>query len=342
MSTAAKPIVSELSAVQSGLMLLSLLPLDPCSLRKRLSVSESSHTESDSSPPLTVRRRCSSAIIEMPRFAISSEEEGIGRSPSLLCPGSAPLPPAIPELPLERELRLDESSPATLTGQTNCRGQRSDHFPVAVLMPLSISAPSAASSDDAPSTTQAISDLAARRARHRLLSAETPTNTATPVAPPTTTSSYRPLNKVIKSASATALSLMIPAGQLSGVKGHHLQAVFPPLIAFFSLPPPTFLCPSPLSDHYAVSPLASPMSPRSLSSNPSSRDSSPSRDLSPAASRPAIVIQRAGKKYGFTLRAIRVYMGDSDVYTVQHMVWVSPIYQCHDAPAWAHSAAGTS
>lgn len=47
-----------------------------CSLRKRLSVSESSHTESDSSPPLTVRRRCCSAIIEMPRFAISSEEEG--------------------------------------------------------------------------------------------------------------------------------------------------------------------------------------------------------------------------------------------------------------------------
>lgn len=45
------------------------------SLRKRLSVSESSHTESDSSPPLTVRRRCCSAIIEMPRFAISSEEE---------------------------------------------------------------------------------------------------------------------------------------------------------------------------------------------------------------------------------------------------------------------------
>lgn len=63
------------------------------------------------------------------------------------------------------------------------------------------------------------------------------------------------------------------------------------------------------------------MSPRSLSSNPSSRDSSPSRDLSPAA-RPAIVIQRSGKKYGFTLRAIRVYMGDSDVYTVHHMVWV--------------------
>lgn len=68
------------------------------------------------------------------------------------------------------------------------------------------------------------------------------------------------------------------------------------------------------------------MSPHSLSSNPSSRDSSPSRDLSPAISnaKPPIVIHRAGKKYGFTLRAIRVYMGDSNVYTVHHMVWVSP------------------
>eukprot|EP00061_Rhincodon_typus_P005525 g25146.t1 len=65
------------------------------------------------------------------------------------------------------------------------------------------------------------------------------------------------------------------------------------------------------------------MSPRSLSSNPSSRDSSPSRDFSPAVTslRSPITIHRSGKKYGFTLRAIRVYMGDSDVYSVQHMVW---------------------
>ncbi|XP_069009464.1 microtubule-associated serine/threonine-protein kinase 3 isoform X4 [Embiotoca jacksoni] len=65
-----------------------------------------------------------------------------------------------------------------------------------------------------------------------------------------------------------------------------------------------------------------PISPRSLSSNPSSRDSSPNRDLSlsPSSLRPPIVIHTSGKKYGFTLQAIRVYMGDSDVYTVHHMV----------------------
>lgn len=73
------------------------------------------------------------------------------------------------------------------------------------------------------------------------------------------------------------------------------------------------------------------MSPHSLSSNPSSRDSSPSRDYSPAISsvKPAIVIHRAGKKYGFTLRAIRVYMGDTDVYTVHHMVWVRRLQLFH-------------
>uniref|UniRef100_A0A3B3BA77 non-specific serine/threonine protein kinase n=1 Tax=Oryzias melastigma TaxID=30732 RepID=A0A3B3BA77_ORYME len=65
----------------------------------------------------------------------------------------------------------------------------------------------------------------------------------------------------------------------------------------------------------------SPISPRSLSSNPSSRDSSPNRDLSfsSASLKPPIVIHTSGKKYGFTVQAIRVYMGDSDVYTVHHM-----------------------
>lgn len=77
-------------------------------------------------------------------------------------------------------------------------------------------------------------------------------------------------------------------------------------------------------EQHGTSPLASPMSPRSISSNPSSRDSSPSRDYSPSVStlRSPITIQRSGKRYGFTLRAIRVYMGDTNVYSVHHMVWV--------------------
>ncbi|XP_059419662.1 microtubule-associated serine/threonine-protein kinase 3-like isoform X1 [Carassius carassius] len=67
----------------------------------------------------------------------------------------------------------------------------------------------------------------------------------------------------------------------------------------------------------------SPMSSHSLSSNPSSRDSSPNRELSLSARRllPPVVIHSSGRKYGFALRAIRVYMGDTDVYKVHHMVW---------------------
>ncbi|XP_044134429.1 microtubule-associated serine/threonine-protein kinase 3 [Bufo gargarizans] len=77
------------------------------------------------------------------------------------------------------------------------------------------------------------------------------------------------------------------------------------------------------SDEFATGSLMSPISPHSLSSNPSSRDSSPSRETAVAVTslRPPIIIHSSGKKYGFTLRAIRVYMGESDVYTVHHMVW---------------------
>uniref|UniRef100_A0A8C4DME4 non-specific serine/threonine protein kinase n=1 Tax=Dicentrarchus labrax TaxID=13489 RepID=A0A8C4DME4_DICLA len=81
-------------------------------------------------------------------------------------------------------------------------------------------------------------------------------------------------------------------------------------------------------------PPTSPKSSLSLSSNPSSRDSSPSRDLSVSISclRPPVVIHSSGKRFGFALRAIRVYMGDSDVYTVHHMVW------CVEEGSPAHEA----
>uniref|UniRef100_A0A5G2QPN8 non-specific serine/threonine protein kinase n=1 Tax=Sus scrofa TaxID=9823 RepID=A0A5G2QPN8_PIG len=243
-----------------------LLTPGPCPrLRKRLSVSESSHTESDSSPPLTVRRHCS-GLLDAPRFPEATEEAR--GAPRRQQPEGAwpPTPPSgeggsglAPDRPAERRLTLDEEpcGPSSASA-LEARGGRGTLPPAE------------------GATAKAISDLAVRRARHRLLSGDSIDKRTA-----------RPINKVIKSASATALSLLIPAEQ------------------------------------HTCSPLASPMSPHSQSSNPSSRDSSPSRDFLPALSspRPPLVIHRAGKKYGFTLRAIRVYMGDSDVYTVQHMVW---------------------
>ncbi|XP_023114407.2 microtubule-associated serine/threonine-protein kinase 2 isoform X5 [Felis catus] len=235
-------------------------------LRKRLSVSESSHTESDSSPPLTVRRRCS-GLLDAPHFPEGPEEasstprrQQLEGTWLLTPPSGEGVSGPVPERPVERRLKLDEepvgqscsSSPALETRGGRGTPQLTEG-----------------------ATAKAISDLAVRRARHRLLSGDSAEKRTT-----------RPINKVIKSASATTLSLLIPT-------------------------------------EHTCSPLASPMSPHSQSSNPSSRDSSPSRDFLPAlsSSRPPIVIHRAGKKYGFTLRAIRVYMGDSDVYTVHHMVW---------------------
>ncbi|KAL4662859.1 hypothetical protein H8957_014188 [Semnopithecus entellus] len=235
-------------------------------LRKRLSVSESSHTESDSSPPMTVRHRCS-GLLDAPRFPEGPEEasSALRRQPQegiwvLTPPSGEGTSGPVAERSGEQRPKLDEEAVGRSSGSSPAMETRGRGTPQLA----------------EGATAKAISDLAVRRARHRLLSGDSTEKRTT-----------RPVNKVIKSASATALSLLIP------------------------------------SEHHTCSPLASPMSPHSQSSNPSSRDSSPSRDFLPALGsvRPPIIIHRAGKKYGFTLRAIRVYMGDSDVYTVHHMVW---------------------
>uniref|UniRef100_A0A8C9SUE8 non-specific serine/threonine protein kinase n=1 Tax=Scleropages formosus TaxID=113540 RepID=A0A8C9SUE8_SCLFO len=198
---------------------------------KRLSCSESSYTESDSSPPMGARRRFS-ALMDTHRFA--SPLEGEPEPPPHQRPGKT------------RGTSLESEAP---------RDPR-------ISDPLGL---------------RVGTDLVLRRPRQPLQQVTADGERHGP----------RPGTKVIKSASATALSVIIP------------------------------------SDSHGTSPLASPMSPRSLSSNPSSRDSSPSRDCCPTVSVPRspITIHRSGKKYGFTLRAIRVYMGDSDVYSVHHIIW---------------------
>ncbi|XP_027632574.1 microtubule-associated serine/threonine-protein kinase 1 [Tupaia chinensis] len=228
---------------------------------KRFSASEASFLEGEASPPLGARRRFS-ALLEPSRFSAPQEDEDEARLRRPPRPSSDP--PGSLDARASKETIQGEGTPSAGDPEATDRPRPGDLCP--------------SSKDGDSSGPRATNDLVLRRARHQQLSGD----------PAVEKRPSRTGGKVIKSASATALSVMIPA-----------------------------------VDPHGSSPLASPMSPRSLSSNPSSRDSSPSRDYSPAVSglRSPITIQRSGKKYGFTLRAIRVYMGDSDVYSVHHIVW---------------------
>ncbi|XP_035888317.1 microtubule-associated serine/threonine-protein kinase 1 isoform X6 [Phyllostomus discolor] len=230
-------------------------------ISKRFSASEASFLEGEASPPLGARRRFS-ALLEPSRFSAPQEDEDEARLRRPPRPSSDP--PGSLDARVPKEAAQEDGTASACDPEATDRPRPGDLCPP--------------SKDGDPSGPRATNDLVLRRARHQQLSGD----------PVVEKRPSRTGGKVIKSASATALSVMIPA-----------------------------------VDPHGSSPLASPMSPRSLSSNPSSRDSSPSRDYSPAVSglRSPITIQRSGKKYGFTLRAIRVYMGDSDVYSVHHIVW---------------------
>ncbi|TSK18024.1 Microtubule-associated serine/threonine-protein kinase 1 [Bagarius yarrelli] len=247
---------------------------------KRLSCSESLYMEGDSSPPLGARRRFS-ALMDTHRFALplagdaeeQPQQSGTkSRGPSIEATTTTP---SSPPMASEQTMSVKEALAVSVGDKPTRPTEASAPQPIPT---ATVSVPVLRETvvmADSPSQ-RATNDLVLRRARHQQLSGDAEKRTT------------RPGNKVIKSASATALSVIIPA-----------------------------------VEQHASSPLASPMSPRSVSSNPSSRDSSPSRDYGPAVSvlRSPITIQRSGKKYGFTLRAIRVYMGDSDVYSVHHMIW---------------------
>uniref|UniRef100_A0A8C5HA03 non-specific serine/threonine protein kinase n=1 Tax=Gouania willdenowi TaxID=441366 RepID=A0A8C5HA03_GOUWI len=228
-------------------------------LEKRLSCSESLYSEGDASPPLGARRRFS-ALMDTHRFAspLEGETEFLTRQNPMKVRGTSLDGTTVPSLCLPSEAP-GITTANTLSSSVAAAGRD-------VMTPLYD-----------PLGPRATNDLVLRRARHQHLSADAEKRNS------------RPGNKVIKSASATALSVIIPS----------------------------------VDQHGGFSPLASPMSPHSFSSNPSSRDSSPSRDFFPAVSilRSPITIHRSGKKYGFTLRAIRVYIGDSDIYSVHHIVW---------------------
>ncbi|XP_043484875.1 microtubule-associated serine/threonine-protein kinase 3 isoform X4 [Leptopilina heterotoma] len=93
---------------------------------------------------------------------------------------------------------------------------------------------------------------------------------------------------VIKSASTSGLSLVIPATDFSYEASGTGQAIESP----------------------------------GGSSTASSRDTSPCRELSPLVTslKPPTIIRRGPRGFGFTVHTIRVYYGDSDFYTMHHLV----------------------
>lgn len=191
-------------------------------------MSESSHTESDSSPPLTVRRRCS-GLLDAPRFpegpdeASSTPRRQQQEGTWLLTPPSGEgVSGPVPERPVERRLKLDEepfgqscgSGPGVAqqvargpgmegtAGGQGGQAWRHCRFHCS-LGPTAVETRGRGTPQVTEgATAKAISDLAVRRARHRLLSGDSVEKRTT-----------RPINKVIKSASATTLSLLIPAGR---------------------------------------------------------------------------------------------------------------------------------
>ncbi|XP_054981696.1 microtubule-associated serine/threonine-protein kinase 3 isoform X1 [Sorex araneus] len=223
-------------------------------IRLRPSSSGTSSSQPERGPSPSVLNTIN--LDTMPKFAFSSEDEGVGPAPGglqkpvFILGEPDPLPAATPAASKPSGLSADTAALSHARLRSNSTGARH-------------------------STPRAVDTTRGRR----LGAAREPGLEKARAGAGG--------GRVPKSASVSALSLIITADDGSG------------------------------------GPLMSPLSPRSLSSNPSSRDSSPSRDPSPVCGslRPPIVIHSSGKKYGFSLRAIRVYMGDSDVYTVHHVVW---------------------
>merc|ERR1719507_2136936 len=117
--------------------------------------------------------------------------------------------------------------------------------------------------------------------------------------PNTSSSTDNTKSRIVKSSSASGLSLVIPlpeGSEPAGAVGGAPQGG-------------------------AVGGAAAVVQSPGGSSTASSRDASPCRDISPLINslKPPIIIRRGPRGFGFTMRAIRVYFGDTDFFTVHHL-----------------------
>lgn len=180
---------------------------------------------------MTVRRRCS-GLLDAPRFPEGPEEasSALRRQPQegiwvLTPPSGEGASGPVAECSGEQRLKLDEEAVGRSSGSspgmaqwaakgpkledTAGRGGSAASRSHCSLGPTAMETRGRGTPQLAEgATAKAISDLAVRRARHRLLSGDSTEKRTT-----------RPVNKVIKSASATALSLLIPSGEAPGELG---------------------------------------------------------------------------------------------------------------------------
>ncbi|KAA0191463.1 hypothetical protein HAZT_HAZT000460 [Hyalella azteca] len=124
---------------------------------------------------------------------------------------------------------------------------------------------------------------------------------------PSPTSTRPRTRTVIKSSSASGLALIIPPiapsswcspEDLGGLPLHHYHP------------------------HYQLLNHPNAIQSPGGSSTASSRDASPSREISPLVNslKPPIILRRGPQGFGFTVQAIKVYIGETDFYTVHHLV----------------------
>ena len=257
--------------------------------------------------PSHPRSRSSSINLRasLPRFSISIDKDVILASSSPSTPSIREIPPP----PSTEEEQNTNDSPETSSSLVP--GRHRSHSSTATPSGLVLS------QLQQQSSSARITIPSKQRHQHRHQTAQ---NTCP-------SSSSRP---VIKSASAHGLSLIIPsAEELSNLINSNLQ---------LSTPGTSSSSGSNAAVGGSLLPMSHPL--RRIASpghsSTSSRDGSPNRSgshvasvlpstpsdscLTPSQLKPPIIIRRGPRGFGFTLRAIRVYFGDTDVYTLHHLV----------------------
>ncbi|XP_062564671.1 microtubule-associated serine/threonine-protein kinase 3 isoform X2 [Armigeres subalbatus] len=165
---------------------------------------------------------------------------------------------------------------------------------------------------------------------------ETSSSTPSQVITSSPSSSLNNLNQsrhIVKSASALGLSLMTSSDDSCtaiatiGSSGGGLHNV------------PTTASNLSSSSGCSTGITSTMHSAGNCSSTASSRDTSPCRELSPLVTnlKPPLIIRRGPRGFGFTVHTIRVYYGDTDFYTMHHLVMAvdegSPAFEAGLRPA---------